>query len=391
MINASTRRASSPAVKLGQPDHLLLLVVGTLILIGLEVVFSSTFALALGEHDNVFHYLLMQGLWAVIGSALLVVFMKIDYHLWLKLSPILVVLAIISLILVLLPFMSVAQYGAARWIRLGPLPAIQPSEFVKLAIVIGLASWFSGPAKRTQTFKDGLLPFVVFLALITVLIMEQPDMGTTLVVTLTATTMFFLAGADLRLIFAMGGVGFAGVIAVAAGASYRVSRFQSFLDPWQDPSGVGYHIIQLLIALGSGGLFGLGVGASRQKFSYVPGAHTDGVFAIIGEEMGFVGCVVILALFSALLYRGARIAQRAPDSQGALLACGIIAWFGFQALINVAGITRSLPLTGIPLPFISYGGSALAATMAAVGILLNISRQAVPEQEPADNFDTRSR
>ena len=379
-----TRARIHRPVHLGQPDHLLMLLVGTLILIGLEVVFSSTFALALGERDNVFFYLIMQGIWAAIGTILLVICMRIDYHIWLKLSPILICLAIVLLLLVLTPVTGVSVYGATRWLRLGPLPAVQPSEFVKLAIVIGLAAWLSGPSERTQTFSRGLVPFGMFVGVIALLVMQQPDLGTTLVILLTSTTMFFLAGADLRSLVTLGAVGLSGVVALAIGASYRLSRWQSFLDPWQDPSGVGYHIIQLLIALGSGGLFGLGVGASRQKFSYIPGAHTDGVFAIIGEEMGFVGCVAILALFCALLYRGVLIARRAPDIQGALLACGIVAWLGYQALINIAGITRSLPLTGIPLPFISYGGSALAASMMAVGILLNISRQKEQPQEAAE-------
>lgn len=364
-------------LRLRPPDTFLLAVVAALILIGLQVVFSATFALALTEHDNVFYYLMRQGMWAGVGALLLIFCMRLDYHVWIKLSPLLVIVAVVALVLVLLPMFQVEQYGAARWLRLGPLPPIQPSEFTKLAAIASLAAWLSGPEERTTTLTAGLLPFVMFTGVLSLLILQQPDLGTTLVLLLTATTMFFLAGADLKLMAILVSLGLSVVMALAVGASYRLARWQSFLDPWQDPSGVGFHIIQLLIALGSGGVFGLGLGASRQKFFYIPGAHTDGVFAIIGEEMGFIGCVAVIALFAALLYRGVRIARRAPDSQGALLACGILCWFVYQALINIAGITRSLPLTGIPLPFLSYGGSSLAATMAAVGILLNISRQSV--------------
>ncbi len=361
--------------RLGPPDAFLMVLVGALILIGLQVVFSATFALSLSEHNHVFYYLMRQGLWAVVGSLLLLLCMRVDYHLWITLSPALIALALVLLTLVLIPDFNVEANGATRWLRLGPLPPIQPSEFVKLAAIIALAAWLAGPEERVRSFALGLIPFVAFMGILSVLILRQPDLGTTLVLLLVATTMFFLAGADLKLMATLTVGGTATVLALALGASYRMARWQSFLDPWQDPSGVGFHIIQLLIALGSGGIFGLGLGESRQKFFYIPGAHTDGVFAIIGEEMGFMGCLAVLLLFAALLYRGIRIAQRAPDAQGALLVCGILCWFGYQALINIAGITRSLPMTGIPLPFLSYGGSSLAAAMAAVGILLNVSRQ----------------
>ncbi|MBI2887679.1 MAG: putative lipid II flippase FtsW [Chloroflexi bacterium] len=373
-MNAAVPRLT---IQRGSPDYLLLALVAGLILIGLQAVYSATFALAYTEYDNVFYFLLRQGLWATIGALLLVFCLWLDYRIWKLLSPLVVLMAVVTLVLVLLPGFGSTQYGATRWLKLGPLPPTQPSEFVKLAVVIGLAAWLSGPGRPAAGGgKGGLVPLALFLGIVTALIMKQPDLGTTLVILMTAATMYFLAGAELRSILALVASGLAGGAVLVMGAAYRMERWQSFLDPWQDPAGIGFHIIQLLVALGSGGLFGLGIGASRQKFFYIPGAHTDGIFAIIGEELGFVGVLVVVCLFAAVVYRGALVVKRSPDAFGALLATGIICWIAYQTLINIGGITRSVPLTGIPLPFISYGGSSLAATMAAVGILLNISRQA---------------
>ena len=355
-------------------DYLLLAFVAALVIVGLQAVYSATFALSITEHNNVLYFLLRQGLWAAIGTVLLLVFMAIDYRWWKLVSPILLVLAVASLVLVLTPQFGFSQYGASRWLRLGPLPPTQPSEFVKLAVVLGLATWLSRPRQRTQGLLAGLFPLAAGLGVITLLIMKQPDLGTALIIILTAGTMYFLSGASLQSLTILACSGLAGAVLLISSAAYRLTRWESFLDPWGDPEGKGFHIIQLLIALGSGGVWGLGVGASRQKFFYVPGAHTDGIFAIIGEEMGFVGSVAVILLFAAVVYRGARIIQRAPDAFGSLLATGIVSWITYQTLINIGGITRAIPLTGIPLPFVSYGGSSLAATMAAVGILLSISR-----------------
>ena len=370
----------APLVSLSRPrpDYLLLAFVGALVVIGLQLVYSATFALAITEYENVIYFLQRQAVWACIGTVLLLLLMRLDYHVWRVLAPVLLALTVAVLVLVLIPQFSVAQYGASRWLRLGPLPPVQPSEFVKLALVIGLAAWLSHPSHRPDRFYAGFLPPWVFLGVLTVMIMKQPDLGTALVILLTSTTVFFLAGADVRSLALLCAGGIVAGGALIGSASYRVERWASFLDPWQDPAGIGFHIIQLLIALGSGGIFGLGVGASRQKFFYVPGAHTDGIFAILGEELGLVGCLVVILLYAGLVYRGARIVQQAPDLFGQLLAAGVISWIAYQTLVNIGGITRSIPLTGIPLPFLSYGGSSLAATLAAIGILLNISRQSVP-------------
>jgi cell division protein FtsW len=369
--NASSRPHPNPT---GRYDYALLGFVAVLVLVGLEVVFSATFALSITEGDNVAHYLMLQGVWAVLGAGLMFLTARLDYRFWRAASPAMVAGAIVILVAVLIPGIGQANYGAARWLKLGPLPAVQPSEFVKLALITGVAAWLSGPRERLTDFYRGLLPLFGVIGAVAFLVMKEPDMGTTLVIVLTASTMFFLSGAALQHMALLSAGGLAAAWFVITGSGYRSERMQSFLNPWSDPSGVGFHIIQLLIAMGSGGLFGLGPGASRQKFFYVPSAHTDGIFAILAEEVGFIGCLVVIFLFAAVAYRGARIAQRAPDRFSSLLAMGIVCWLAYQTLINLAGITQTLPLTGIPLPFISYGGSSLAATMAAIGILLSISR-----------------
>ena len=365
-----------------KPDYGLLVVVALLVLVGLQAVYSATFGLAVSEYNDVNYFVTKQGMWTLIGAAGMVLAMNIKYTFWKRISAVLMATAIISLVLVLFYHGGVEQYGAQRWLRLGPLPAVQPSEFVKLAVIIYMAAWVSSQGKKLNTFSSGFWPFCIMVGLVCGLVMLEPDLGTTTIIALIMGTLFYLGGASLRHVGLLGMIGLASGVMLIAGAAYRSDRWQSYVDPWGDPAGVGFHIIQLLIALGSGGMWGIGVGASRQKFFYVPGVHTDGIFAVIGEEVGFIGAVAVITLFAAFVYKGIRIIQEAPDKFSALTAAGITFWVAYQALINLGGVTRSIPLTGIPLPFISYGGSSLAATMFAVGILLNISRYA-EQKEPA--------
>lgn len=365
--------------KTGKPDYILLVLTGVLVMIGLQWVYSSSFVLAVMEYNDVTYFVVRQGISAVIGLGLLLAFMNFDYHHWRRLSPLLMLGGLGLLVAVMLPGVGTSRYGATRWLSLGPLPPIQPTEFVKLALILYISAWLAARSDKIKQFSSGLIPFVMLVGLISALVMAQPDMGTTIVIVLTASTIFFLAGADMKHLLLMASSGAAMGLVLVNSASYRYGRWESFINPWDDPAGKGFHIIQLLIALGSGGLTGLGPGASRQKFLYVPGSHTDGIFAIIGEEVGFLGCLIVILLFAALAYRGFKIARNAPDQYGALLAAGIICAIAFQALINIGGITRSIPMTGIPLPFISYGGSSLVATMAAIGILLNISKHHAPQ------------
>jgi cell division protein FtsW len=313
-------------------------------------------------------------MWAIIGTVLLLALMRIDYHRLRAISPLLMLAALIGLAAVLLPGIGVERYGARRWIALGPLPPVQPSEFAKLALIIYVSAWLSSRQLNLRSFVAGFLPFVLMVGLVAGLVMAEPDMGTTIVIILTTVTLFFIAGGALTHFIALLSIGgvTAGFLVLTGG--YRMERVFAFISAEADPAGRGFHILQLLIALGSGGISGLGIGASRQKFFYIPSAHTDGVFAVIGEEMGFIGATFVIVLFALLVYRGLRVMVNAPDNFGALLAVGITTWIAYQTLINIGGITRTIPMTGIPLPFLSFGGSALAAVLAGMGILLSVSK-----------------
>jgi cell division protein FtsW len=263
---------------------------------------------------------------------------------------------------------------------LGPLPSIHPAEIAKLALVVYLAHWMANRGKRIAGFRSGTIPFLVIAVPVIFLIFKEPDLGTTIVVTLTAFTMFFVAGASIWHLAAMGGLGL--VTVAVAGVfllkDYQLQRIQTFLDPWADPLGSGFHTIQGLLALGLGGLFGSGLGESKLAGGlYLPNAWNDYIFAIIGEEFGFVGAGLVVGLFVLLAYAGIRTALRAPDTFGALVAAGITAWLCYQAFINIGVVVALVPVTGITLPFVSAGGVSLVVSFAAAGVLLSISRETV--------------
>lgn len=360
----------------GKPDYVILGVVLVLLFIGLVMVYSASFTLGLADFNDSNYFIFRQILWAAVGVVIMGVCMQVDYRLLKPLSPLILLAALLSLALVLVPGLGVAQNGAQRWIQLGPLPPIQPSEAVKLAMIIYIAAWLAAKGEHVKRWSLGFLPFVIMVGVVGGLVMIQPDMGTTLVIIMTTCIMFFIGGASWGAVFTLAAGGLVSGLMLISVASYRSERLWAFFHAEEDPAGAGYHILQLLIALGSGGLTGLGLGESRQKFFYVPGAHTDGIFAILAEEAGFIGAVVVIVLFALLVYRGFKVVFNAQDEFGALLAVGIVSWIACQALLNVGGVTRSIPLTGIPLPFMSYGGSALWALMAGVGLLLSISRYA---------------
>lgn len=367
--------AARPLIRSGaRPDYLIAIVVAMLTATGLVVVYSASFAIGLNDYGNVNFFVTRQAIGAAIGATLMVSLARLPYWHLARMSPLILLAALIGLFAVLIPGIGVNSNGAHRWIGLGPLPPFQPAEFAKLAMVIYIAAWLAAKGDQVRQISLGVLPFVLMVGLVGGLIMLEPDMGTFLVIVLTTSTMFFVAGAAITHVVTLAGAGVACLSLLIAVEGYRAERFLSFLYAERDPDGKGFQILQLLIALGSGGMRGLGLGESRQKFFYVPGAHTDGIFAILGEELGFIGAVAVLALFVTLVARGIRAALRTEDDFGHLLAVGITCWIAYQTLINIGGITRSLPLTGIPLPFLSYGNSALIATMAGVGVLLSVSR-----------------
>ncbi len=360
------------------PDYTILVVVVALAAIGILMVYSSSAMKGyLSAEADTFQTVGPQIQWALLGLAAMVAMMKVDYR-YLRLVSIPgFALAIALLGLVFVDQFNIVVGGSARWLRLGPLPAIHPAELAKLALIVYLAHWFAKRGTRVGKLWGGTLPFLLIAGPVIALVFKEPDLGTTIVITLTALTMFFVAGANtlhLGGLFSMAGVG-----AILVGLQgYQMDRIRVWLNPWSDPLGDGYHTVQGLLALGLGGIVGSGLGESRRAGGlFVPNAFNDFIFAIIGEEFGLVGAVVVIALFVLLAYAGIRVALGAPDTFGALLAAGITAWLCIQAFINIAVVVTLVPITGITLPFISAGGSSLIISFAAIGILLSISRETI--------------
>lgn len=365
-----------------EPDYWLITILLTLVMFGTVMVFSASFAIGVQQAGGSgYYFLIRQLIWVAVGLTGMAVTYSVDYHVWRRLSLLgmVVVLGLLTVVVVL----GAEVWGARRWIPLGPV-SFQPSEIAKLALVIYLADWLGQKGAKIRKWSYGLVPFTIVLGLLIGLVMLQPDLGTSALLAAIGISMFLVAGADLFQLSLLMGAGTVAMLVMALGASYRRARIMIFLNPDADPRNLGYQLQQARLGLGSGGIFGLGLGASRQKFSWLPAAQNDAIFAVIGEELGLVGCTFVLLLFLALAWRGYRVAKRAPDTFGALVAVGITTWIIFQAAINIGGITTTIPFTGIPLPFISYGGTALAVSLTAMGILLNISRQTVdPVRSPA--------
>jgi cell division protein FtsW len=367
-----------------QPDWSILVAVVALAAVGILMVYSSSAMRAYVQQDDTLAIVGPQIVWASLGLIAMLITMRIDYRL-LRLVSLPAYLAGVGLlVLVFVPGLNKVVGGSARWLAIGGLPAIHPAEIAKLALIIYLAHWLSSRGTRVAGIRSGTIPFLLISLPVIALVFKEPDLGTTTVIAATAFTMFFIAGARLWQFGVMGLAGAAGTLAVGLQA-YQVTRIRTFIDPWQDPLGAGFHTIQGLLALGLGGVFGAGLGESKLAGGlYLPNAWNDFIFAIIGEEFGLIGAATVVILFVVLAYAGIRTAMRAPDTFGALLATGITAWLCIQAFINIGVVVALLPVTGITLPFISAGGSSLIISFAAVGILVSISRETVerPSQEP---------
>jgi cell division protein FtsW len=360
------------------PDYTILVVVVALAAVGILMVYSSSAMKGyLSAEADTFQTVGPQIQWALLGLLAMVAMMRIDYR-YLRLASIPgYVIALGLLVLVFVDEFNIVIGGSARWLKLGPLPAIHPAEMAKLALIVYLAHWFAKRGTRVGSFWSGVVPFLIIAGPVVALVFREPDLGTTMVIALTAFTMYFVAGANVVHLGSL--VGLAGFAAIAVGlAGYQMDRIRVWLNPWSDPLGAGYHTVQGLLALGLGGIFGSGLGESRMAGGlFVPNAFNDFIFAIIGEEFGLLGAGVVIALFVLLAYAGIRVALGAPDTFGALLAAGITAWLCIQAFINIGVVVTLLPITGITLPFISAGGSSLIISFAAIGILLSISRETI--------------
>ncbi|MEP7162922.1 MAG: putative lipid II flippase FtsW [Candidatus Moraniibacteriota bacterium] len=345
-----------------------------LIGIGLIMIASAGVSYGNVRFGDPYYFFKQQLVGLLVGFGFLFFTERVYYGTWKKFVMPIFILALVLLILVFIPGVGTTVYGAARWIELGPV-SFQPSEVMKLAIILYLAAWLSGKGEaKARDFYEGFVPFLFILALVGFLVIKQPDTGTLGLIFLISLSIFFTSGASLKHVFGLVLGAFAFLAILVKLAPYRMQRFLVFLNPEHDPLGSGYQVSQALLAIGSGGLYGVGLGHSRQKFNYLPEPVTDSIFAVLSEETGLIGASLVILLFLFFAWRGLRIARRAPDAFGRLLAVGIVAWVVGQAFINVAAISGLIPLTGIPLPFISFGGTSLAVLMAAVGILLNISR-----------------
>ena len=352
---------------------MLLVIAGGLCAIGVVMVFSASSVAAYTNYNDAAYYLKKEVLWIASGAALAALAARFDYGRLRRLAPWLLLLALALLAGVLVPHLGLAQGGARRWYQFGSF-TFQPSEFAKIALVIFIANLLADREDGARSFGKAFFPVALWVGLAFVLVLREPDFGTAMLLLITAFVMLFVGGARLIHLFTGALIAIPTLLAVVYSTPYRRARFLAFLNPWRDPQGTGYHILQSLYALGSGGIFGLGLGESRQKFGYLPEQYTDFIYAIIGEELGFVGAALVLMLFLLLAYRGIVIALRAEDRFGFFLAIGITTTLVAQAMVNIGVVTSSWPVTGIPLPFVSYGGSSLVMSLFGVGLLASVSR-----------------
>ena len=402
--SASIATRSRPRPRAGQTSVtdrfasgsvLLTIITMVLVFLGLIMILSSSMVSSLTSNGSSFFFLKKQLMWVVIGLAGFVVFMRLDYRKFRGMGYLLVPLVLLLLAAVLVPGVGTTVGGSSRWLGFGPL-TFQPSEFAKLALILFAADVLSRKKEVTlDNVWHTMLPIVPVMGGMALLVILQPDLGTTLMIGAIGLGMLFVAGAPLRYVLPLGGVALAMATVASLAAPYRRARVMAFLDPWADPLNTGYQTIQGLIALGSGGWFGVGLGASRQKWNYIPNAHTDYIFSILGEEMGLFGTFVVLGMFAALAYLGIRTARKAPDRFGMFLAAGITIVISFQAVVNIGAVTATLPITGVPLPLVSFGGSSLVITLISMGVLTNIARQSEGlgrrKKKPAARRSTRSR
>lgn len=360
---------------IGQFDITFIILLAVLVVFGLVMLSSASSVLSYQTFGDSYYYLKHQILYGVfLGTIAFYVMSRIDYHYWRKHAFPILIFTMALLLAVFIPDVGTKLLGAKRWISVGGF-FFQPSEVVKLTFLIYLAAWLEKRGKEVEDVSYGLLSFLVMLgALVLLIAVAQKDLGTTVVIAVISVVVFFVGGAPWKHLASIIAGGTAALFVLIKIAPYRAARFTVFLNPEVDPEGIGYHINQALLAVGSGGFFGLGLGHSRQKFNYLPEVVSDSIFAIIAEELGFIFAVGVVLLFLAFTIRALKIASRAPDQFGKLIAVGVAVWIGFQAFVNIGAMLSLLPLTGIPLPFISYGSSSLITLFAATGILANISR-----------------
>jgi cell division protein FtsW len=369
------------ARRLAPPDTVLLAAIAALVAIGLIMIYSASSATAYATYRDTAYYLKRQLLWLAVALVCGFVAYRIDYRALRRIAPAGIALAFVALVGVLVPHVGQLSGGSRRWLGVRAI-SLEPSELSKLALVVFLAAKLSTMGERARSLVRGVVPCLLVTCALAVPILLEPDMGTASLLVFTAFGMLFCAGARLEHLL-MSALAMLPVVLLAIGSSpYKRARILAFLDPWKDPQNTGFHIVQSLLALGSGGLFGLGLGASRQKFFYLPEQYTDFIFAILGEELGLLGALGVIALFVVFAFRAVRIALAAPDRFGMLLALGCTLLIVIQAFVNIGVVTSSWPVTGVPLPFVSFGGTSLVVSLVAVALIVNIGRYRAASSTP---------
>lgn len=361
-----------------KPDFTVALLTMGLALFGIVMLTSASSLIAYDNFDgkNNYYYVIKQSISFLIGFVAMAVFASFDYRKLKKISIPLMAITVFILIAVFLPFIGVESKGAHRWVNLG-VTTFQPSEFAKVAFIIYLCSWFDSKRRDMSSLRNSFFPFLIMLALISALIIAQPDLGTLSVIIISSMVVFFASGAPIWNFISLGGFLSVLFVIFIRSSEYRWKRFLTYLNPASESLGRSYHVTQAFIAVSQGGIWGLGFGNSIQKMNYLPEPHTDSIFAIICEELGFLRASLVIIAFFYLFYLGLKIAKNAPDLFGRLLAIGLISSLVVQALINIAAMLGLVPLTGVTLPFISFGGNSLIVSFIQIGILLNISKSRI--------------
>ncbi|HUO46423.1 MAG TPA: putative lipid II flippase FtsW [Acidimicrobiia bacterium] len=363
----------------GRIVSILLVVVVVLIVVGLGATLSASSISGLANAQDQYHYFKRQLLGLALGVVAMVIASRLDYRLYRKLAIPIFGMTLAVLILVL--FVGLEEGGSRRWLAVGPL-TVQPSEVAKLSVILTLAVLLERKQRLLHEWKHFLGPVLFCVGLTAMLVILERDLGTTIVIGVAGLAVILVSRTPIRFVLTLAVMAVVAAIGLAMVEGYRMDRIDGFIDPWADPQGTGYQLIQGYYALGTGGVFGVGLGASRARWSYLPNAHTDFIFAIIGEETGLVGAMMVIALCLCLALVGWLIATRAPDRFGRMIAAGIIAWLSAQALVNVGGVLGLIPITGIVLPFVSYGSTAMIVSLAAIGVLVNIAQHGTPHAEP---------
>ena len=354
-------------------DLLLFITIITISLFGIIMIYSASYIWAEYKFNDPFKFVKHQGLFFIIGIIMMLITSKIPYKVYFEKANTLLLISIILLILVIIPGIGTVRNGSRSWFGIGSF-GIQPSEFAKLTLIIFTSKYLKKNEKNLKYIKKGVLPNLGIVILVFGLIMLQPDFGTGMIILVSIIGLLFVSGVDFKFFIRLGLIGVVGIVLLIAIAPYRLERILSFLNPWSDPLGSGFQIIQSLYAIGPGGLFGQGFMNSRQKHFYLPEPQTDFIFSIISEEFGFLGILIVATLFTIIIFKGFKIAQNSGDKFAKFLAFGITFGLAFQAILNLMVVVGLIPVTGVTLPFLSYGGSSLLITLISMGVLLNISR-----------------